>query len=247
MSTEKSTAIMLRLVDFSESSCIVTMFTADFGKLSALAKGARRPKGPFESALDLLARCRVVFIHKSSDALDLLTEAKLDRRFRAASRDLDRLYAGYYVAELLDALTDEADPHPELYDAACRTLDALDDSGDVATWVLWFELSLLRVLGHLPSWERCAACGALPDWPERIPFGMLAGGVLCAACRPGQRQIVAMRPEVLRLLGRLSAELPPEDSIPAGCRGEARGLVNQFFANLLGRRPRMSKYLGMLV
>ena len=101
MSAEKTLAIVLRLVDFSETSCVVTLFTEDFGKVGALAKGARRPKGPFDSALDLLAVCRIVFIHKSSDALDLLTEAKMERRFRAATRDLSRLYAGYYVAELL--------------------------------------------------------------------------------------------------------------------------------------------------
>ena len=113
MSTEKSRAFVLRLVDFSDSSCVVTLFTEDFGKIAALAKGARRPKGPFESALDLLAICRVVFLHKSSSSLDLLTEAKLETRFRASTRGLSRLYAGYYVAELLNELTDIADPHPE--------------------------------------------------------------------------------------------------------------------------------------
>jgi DNA repair protein RecO (recombination protein O) len=85
MPTEKTSAIVLRVVDFSESSCVLTLFTEHFGKIGALAKGARRPKGPFDSALDLLAVCRIVFIHKSSDALDLLTEAKLERRFRAAA------------------------------------------------------------------------------------------------------------------------------------------------------------------
>jgi DNA repair protein RecO (recombination protein O) len=70
---EKSPAIVLRVVDWSETSSVVTLFTREFGKVRGLAKGARRPKGPFESALDLLAVCRVVFIRKSSDALDLLT------------------------------------------------------------------------------------------------------------------------------------------------------------------------------
>ena len=100
MSAEKTDAIMLRLVEFSETSLVVTMLTRDFGKISALAKGARRPKGPFESALDLLSHSRIVFLHKNTDALDLLTEAKLQRRFRAGDRDLQRLYAGYYIAEL---------------------------------------------------------------------------------------------------------------------------------------------------
>ena len=125
MPTEKATAIVLRTVEFSETSLVVTLFTREFGKLGALAKGARRLKNPFESALDLLALCRIVFLHKSSEALDLVTEAKLLRRFRPAGRELFGLYAGYYVAELLGELTDEDDPHPELFDLADETLEAL--------------------------------------------------------------------------------------------------------------------------
>ena len=112
MASEKTRAIVLRVIEFSESSCVVTLFTEDFGKIGALAKGAKRPKSPFEGALDLLALVRIVFLRKSSDALDLLTEGKLERRFRSAQRDLARLYAGYYVAELLAELTDAGDPHP---------------------------------------------------------------------------------------------------------------------------------------
>lgn len=77
MPAEKTLAIVLRVVEFSETSCIATLFTRDFGKIGALAKGARRPKSPFDSALDLLAVCRIVFIDKSADVLDLLTEARL--------------------------------------------------------------------------------------------------------------------------------------------------------------------------
>ena len=253
MSTEKSQAIVIRVIDFSESSCVITMMTRDFGKISALAKGARRPKGPFESAIDLLAICRVVFIHKASDALDLLTEAKLERRFRAATRSLSRLYAGYYVAELLNELTDEADPHPRLFDAAVSCLRALDGNGDVGANVLWFEMSALRLLGHLPSWDDCASCGKPISLSGRVPFGIHAGGVLCPRCRAGQRQVIGVQPQTLQLLRTFSSHtrsegdvIEPPLALPAGGRGELRGLVNQFLANLIGRRPRMHQYLGDL-
>jgi DNA repair protein RecO (recombination protein O) len=141
MSTEKATAIVLRVVEFSETSSVVTLFTREFGKVRALAKGARRPKGPFESALDLLALCRVVFLRKSSDTLDLLTEAKLERRFRPAGGELSNLYAAYYVAELLNDLTDDYDSHPELFDAADETLAALRTSSAVPPVLLRFELA----------------------------------------------------------------------------------------------------------
>src|SRR5262249_37105685 len=152
-------AIVLKVIEFSETSCVVTLFTEDFGKIGALAKGAWRPKSPFEGALDLLALVRIVFLHKSSEALDLLTEAKLERRFRAAQRDLERLYAGYYVAELLAELTDASDPDRELFAAADATLLALDRDAGVPETVLRFELTALRLVGHQPSLDQCVVCG----------------------------------------------------------------------------------------
>ncbi|MCA9121948.1 MAG: DNA repair protein RecO [Planctomycetaceae bacterium] len=248
MSSEKSLAIVLRLVEFSETSVIATLFTEDFGKVSALAKGARRPKGPFEAALDLLAVCRIVFLHKSSDALDLLTEAKLERRFRAAARSLSHLYAGYYVAELLKDLTDDGDPHPQLFHAANQTLFELDGGCDLATTILRFELVALQELGHLPSLSRCVGCGTEVPVGGRIAFGQLAGGVLCRECRVGQRQVVSVSAGVIDVLRRFA---DPTDAwrrteVDRGLRGELRGVLNRYLANLLGRKPRMHRYLGVL-
>jgi DNA repair protein RecO (recombination protein O) len=248
LSAEKTLAIVLRVVEFSETSCVVTLYSRDFGKIGALAKGARRPKSPFESALDLLSVCRIVFLHKSSDALDLLTEAKLERRFKAARKDLSRLYAGYYVAELLDALTDADDPHPDLFETADRTLAALDGEAELAPLVLRFELVALRVLGHLPALTQCAGCGKPVSTSGRVAFGQLAGGVLCGDCRVGQRQVVSVSGPVIDAL-RVFAQTDDawmEAGLDERVRGELRGVVNHYVANLLGRKPKMHPYLGAL-
>jgi DNA repair protein RecO (recombination protein O) len=251
MSSEKATALVLRVVEFSESSSVVTLFTREFGKVRGLAKGARRQKSPFESALDLLSLCRIVFLRKSSDALDLLTEAKLERRFRAAGRDLSRLYAAYYVAELLAELTDDGDPHPELFDVACDALAALGAEGShVATVLLRFELNALRLLGHMPLLDACVECGRPVDGQERrIAFGQLSGGVLCPRCRPGKRQVVSISGAALRAMKRLAAgDQMNHNAEPIDRRtsGELRGLLNQYVCNLLGRKPRMHAYLAHL-
>ena len=147
MATEQTDAIILRTYPWSETSLIANMYTRDFGKISAVAKGARRAKSPFEVALDLLSYCRVVFIAKSSDSLDILTGAKLEQRFRIGARDLMRLYAGYYVAELLDRLTDKGDKQPELFELALETLRNLADlEFDLRAIVLRFELQSLAAL-----------------------------------------------------------------------------------------------------
>lgn len=246
---EKATAIVLRVIEWSETSSVVSLFTRECGKVRGLAKGARRPKGPFEAALDLLAVCRVVFIRKSSDALDLLTEAKLERRFRIAGRDLSRLYAGYYVAELLNELTDDYDPHPELFDSADRTLQALGTETPPAPLVLRFELTALRVLGHLPSLDSCVECGNPVEAAGRVAFGPLSGGVLCAACRPGKAQVVSVSAGVVKALERfadLHSPLWQRTLLDRRTAGELRGVVNHYLATVIGHRPRMHAWLGIL-
>jgi len=245
MPSEKTTAIVVRQIEFSETSLVVTLFSRDFGKISALAKGARRPKSAFEGAIDLLAVVRIVFLHKSSDALDLLTEAKLERRFRAASKDLTRLNAGYYVAELLNELTDEGDPHQGLFDAADQTLAALDGEQEVAPWLLRFELTALHLLGHLPSLDECVGCGEELPEAARYAFGQLAGGVLCSECRPSHRQVASVHREVIQLMRKFSdQENDAWRESPLGDhQGELRGVLNHYLNNLVGKRLKMHRYL----
>jgi DNA repair protein RecO (recombination protein O) len=250
VSSEKTDAIVLRVTPFSETSSIVALFTRDFGKLGALAKGARRLKGPFESALDLLAQIRVVFLPKSSDALCLLTEAKLVRRFRPPGRDLSCLYAAYYIAELLDKLTDERDVHADLFDVAARSLDALASGSEVAACVLRFELAALRILGHLPSLENCAECGREVHDSGRVAFGLTVGGVLCQRCRQGKRHLVLVSKPVVEMLKRMAdqdaSDAKAEELLhgASGRLGETRAVLNQYMNHLLGRKPRLQDYLG---
>jgi DNA repair protein RecO (recombination protein O) len=247
MPAEKATALVLRVVEWSETSSIVTLLTREFGKVRGLAKGARRPKGPFESSLDLLSTCQIVFLRKSSEALDLLTEAKLQRRFRPRVGDLSCLYAGYYVAELLDDLTDDYDPHPLLFDAAQEALLGLSSGETPASLhVLRFELTALELLGHMPTLAACAECGKPVDRGGRVAFGQLAGGVLCKDCRPGKPQVVSISSQALEALTQLAdltTDAWRQRSWERGALGEVRGVLNSYISHLLGHRPAMHAYL----
>lgn len=237
-------AIVLRLVEFSETSLIVTLFTRDLGRVSGMAKGARRPKGPFEGALDLLAVCRVVVLQKNADVLDLLTEAKLHRRFRGGERSLERLYAGYYVAEMLRLLTDESDPHPEIYDLTIQTLQQIDGTGDPASALLRFDAQLLRCLGQAPGTDACTDCGGSVEESPRMAFSLLAGGIVCHDCRSRQRSVVSVRSEVIAELRRLKSDLGSElITIPGNLYGELRGVMNRYIQTVVGSVPRMQPFL----
>ena len=246
MAAEKAVALVLRTTDWSESSRIATMWTREFGKVRVLAKGGRRLKSSFASALDLLTLCSIVFLRKSSGGLDLLTEAQVVERFGQLRTDLGALYAGYYIAELLSDWTEEYDPHPALFEEACRTLRALGTTGVITgPRLARFELVLLRELGYSPTLTRCASCGETVNNGQGLAFSAAAGGVLCPKCRKSQRDSRPLSHAGWQALQAWaeSAEAwrQPWD---AAVRAELRQVLNQYVTYLLGRPPRLVPYLG---
>jgi DNA repair protein RecO (recombination protein O) len=242
----RSMALVIRSVDVFETSKVLTLFTRDLGKVSALAKGARRLKSPFQAALDLLSVCDIVVLHKASDALDLLTEATLVERFDPLRRDLAALYAGFYVAELLNELTDHHDPHPKLFDAAAVTLRHLGDPALRPRRVLRFELACLRELGLMPELGACVHCGRDVDASgHSVAFGLATGGVLCPACRPGQPHVATLSGRTLDAIRVLAAPGRAWRDMDVDASGLApvRGTIGAVISHLIGRRPRLLPYL----
>lgn len=273
MAAEKALALVVRGTDWSETSRITTLFTREFGKVRALAKGGRRLKSNFDVAFDLLSVCNVVFIRKAGGGLDLLTEAQMAERFPALRKDLTALYAGYYVAELLSDGTQDYDPHPPLFDAALETLrnlgggnrtprpPSLAGKGEqnqnpspsrggvgegfsVSMSVLRFELVWLQELGYSPRLDVCAACET-PIVPGvvRVAYSPSAGGVLCSACAQTFADRRPLSDAALVALRDMTEGGEAGPELPPPVRGELRQLLGQVVSFVLGRRPRLLGYI----
>ena len=249
MAAEKSRAIVIRTTPFGETSSVVTLHCREFGKVRALAKGAWRPKSGFDGGLDLLSTSQVLVLRKSTGGLDLLTEASLESRFRVGT-SLAAVLGGLHVAEMLDALTADADPHPELFDVAHATVRRLSgwsgDESPLHAILVAFELALLRLTGHGPVLSRCAECHGSLSGSGRTAFGMLDGGTLCERCRGGRRGVVSVSAPglaALRLLadGRVTADEVP---LPTAVAGEIRGVMHTLIAHTLGRPLRVPATLA---
>ena len=268
MPPEKALALVVRGTDWSETSRITTLFTREFGKVRALAKGGRRLKSNFDIAFDLLNVCHIVFLRKAHGGLDLLTEAQVAERFPALRHDLTSLYAGYYIAELLADGTQDYDPHPELFDAALETLRGLGNlasrerkrpefpstpvahapvSPNPLDAVVSFELVWLRELGYSPRLDACSSCGSevVPAGAERVQFSPSAGGVICSACGPATADRRMLTVDALNALRGLTEaqEQPGAKPDLTAVRGELRSLFGQIVSFVLGHRPKLLSYL----
>ena len=248
MSTEKTIGLVIRQADFSETSKVITFFTRDWGKICVIAKGARRLKSAFESAIDLMAVCEIVFIRKSSGGLDLLTEAKLQQRFQPEGREMMRLYGGYYVVELLTGLTVDYDPHQELFDITVLTLEKLIKADNPQRTLIVYELNILREIGQLPALDICMQCDAeLTSASGPFGYWMNQGGLICNQCRNREFQQQTLSAGTVALLQKLSAS-PSEQSdrlllTPQQIQ-EIRYFTSSTIAHILGHRPKTLRYLS---
>ena len=238
----KTEALVLKTVDFSESSLVLTLLTRDYGKIQTLAKGGRRIKGTFESALDLMSYILVTYIPKREDVLDLLTESKLVRRFRPTQENFRGMYAGYYLIELLNEMTIEQEPMPELFDVAVEALSQLSIGQSVMTVIMRFEWQLLELTGHFPSLDFCVHCDSEIDHTaRRIAFGHLDGGVVCPNCRSGMEQVSIIKPELITAIKQIRSD-QSELEFDLSRQGPMRALLNQYMSHLIGKRPVMFNY-----
>ena len=176
-------AVVLHVFDSLESSRIIRFATRDAGLVSALARGARRPKSRFGPALDLFTSGVAQLAVRPGRDLQTLTGFDALRARHGIALDLERFTAAAALAELaLRFLGD--DPNPEAYEALVDALDALVRAAPdaVDATALGGAWHLVGTLGFAPTVDECALCHAAIEADDAVPFAHAAGGVLCARC-----------------------------------------------------------------
>lgn len=180
-------ALVLRTLKYSESSLIATLFTRGHGKISVLAKGARRKTRPFGASLETMNHVHAVIYHKSQRELQLLTQCDLAGRYPALREDLDRMGIGMGAVELLHLATEHDEPHPEVFDLVIELFRSLQDATHRYENALYtYEVRLLGLLGFKPSLRHCVSCKKgirehRDPEPERR-LRITGNGVLCGLC-----------------------------------------------------------------
>ncbi len=151
----RTEAIVLRSLRYGESSRIATLFTRERGKLSVIAKGARRTKSRFGSALLPMSYIESVIYVKPGRSLQTLSETSHLLRFPSLARDLRKISAGLRIMELLGAVVQEGEQNPALFNLSLKALQYLSlASRNVDNVGSHFELRLAAELGFAPLIDR---------------------------------------------------------------------------------------------
>jgi len=237
-------AVVIRQRDLGEADRIVVLYTRERGKVSAVAKGTKRPRSKLAGSLQLFSHASVQLA--AGRSLEVATQARpIDYHYNLR-RDMKRYAHASYAAELLDALTDEGLADPDLFDVLVSTLEAMDGGGDPPTLVRAFELKLMARLGYGPELESCVSCGGDVGGGGR-GFSVSQGGVLCGRCLAagGGAGLSAAGLRALRELSELEIEVVAERRLAPAAREEIGRLMRAFVDFRLERQLRSAAFLTL--
>ena len=150
--TESAHGIVLRTRPLTETSLIVHWLTPSFGRISTVAKGARRPKSSFAGKLDLFYEADISFARSRKSDLHILREVNLRGTNKFLRDDILKLNRAAYAAAFIEQATETETALPAVFDLLREFLKALGaQQSPAATIVFAFELKLLRELGLAPD------------------------------------------------------------------------------------------------
>jgi len=220
----RSVGIVLRCSDYSETSKIVTIYTRDYGKVRALAKGAKRKKSEFLGILEPLSLLEIVYIERKS-GLHILKEAYLIDSNIGLRQRLSRIARGLYFLSLIERTQPNEDPDRAVFELLSSSLSALGRISFTEIVVVVFQLRLLRQFGRLPSLAACGGCGS--SFKGGATYDPRSGDFLCGACADdGKWRLSRGTLQALRRLAETSFERCGRIRLSRNQRAEAASVMS---------------------
>lgn len=257
MALLKTSAIALKSRRWGEADRIVTFYTLTFGKVRGVARGARRIKSRFGSAIEPFVHSELNLFEKAGDSLYRVTQADIREPFGPLREDLTRMSAAARLTNLVAAVTADHDPGPRIFETLLAGLRALSGAQEPGLVTLLFQVKLLGLTGFRPQTDHCAACGReaaatagqvdAAGGARRGAFAPHAGGLVCGACASRQPdRCLPLSPGGLALLRqaiRWSPAVVTRLKAAGLVRQELEAAVDAYVTVVAGRRLPATDFL----
>ena len=250
---ENTHAVILRSVDIAESDRILHLLVPEYGRLTAVAKGARRSTKRFAGTLDLFNHLRVSLHRRRGAAIGRLEQAVLVRHYAPLRTDAARFALGCYLLELLDRLAPEGAQRADaarLFDFALQTLEWIAARRPTPQQRVLLLLRALDALGLRPELRACVRCGREPGERDASRFHVAEGGPVCDACAERLSGLLSVQRGTLRALEQgLRLEPAQLDRLVLSPRAlaEAEQLLDRFSRFHVGVELTSERFLREMI
>jgi len=237
----KCEGIVIRAIDYGETSKIITVFSKELGKTSLMARGAKKPVSKLASVSQIFTQGHYLF-HIGS-GMGTLQQGEITQHFRAIHEDIVLLAYVTYIAECIDRITIERQPNVPLYESCLQIFHYLAEGYDPEVILQIFEVKMISLLGIAPELSQCVNCGEVST---HYAFSMQEGGLLCRKCLwidPHKISISQKAIKLLRLFQMIDISRLGEISISVETKNEIRIVLDLYLEKNSGLYLKSKKFL----
>lgn len=194
----RTQALILNKRNFREADRFFTLFSKEFGKIEAMAKGERKIKSKLRGGLELFYWSEIEFIQGRH--WKTLTDASLIDNFKSIRKNLDRLKIAYKITQVADGLIKEPEPDLDIWNLLIRTFEKLNTSNPPFITYQYFFWNLVSLLGYRPEVFQCAVCSKKLNL-SHLYFSPNQGGLVCSNCKAESFIKISSEPvKIIRLI-----------------------------------------------
>ncbi len=239
-------AVIIKRINLGEADRILTLYTPDYGKLKAVAKGTRRPRSKMGGHVELITHSLLLLARGRN--LDIVTQAQTINSFLPLKDDLKRMSCGLYISELVDSFTEEHVENRNLFRLFLDALQQLLEAKNNDTILRYFELHLLEHSGYRPQLQKCANCNSALQ-PITNYFSSSQGGILCPDCgyqEPLARHLSLNALKVLRLWQNCDYATASRVNVNPELASELEQIMRDYIKYILERQVKSTAWLDRL-
>ncbi len=182
MNLQTTLAVVIKITDHGESDKIITFYCPILGKLTGIAKGAKRSKKRFLNKLELFSLLEIDFAPNKRSTLVRIDQAELINPFPSLRSSYDLFAAASLICELIFFWTRENDGDQELFDLFVWTLNSLNQNNRWLETIILFQAKFFTILGYQPHLSSCMVCDTTSVDMTPYRFSHSQGGLVCKHC-----------------------------------------------------------------
>lgn len=202
----KTNAVVLKKLNYGDTSLIVSLFTKEYGKMSGIVKGARSKRSKSGAIADLMNHIEIVFYQKENRDLQLISQLELIDHYPKTREDLDKLKYSSAVIELIEQFTVDHEPHEKLFRGTTKILKLINDSQtDIELIFSKFFVFFLKEIGYELQLSNCTYCKTEISLTKQNSFDFVHG-ILCDNCCDEGLALYKFSKELLKLLSCISTQ-----------------------------------------
>ncbi len=241
---QKFEGIVIRTTDYGESNKVVTFYTREWGKVGAMARGAKKPSSRLAAITQPFTYGQ--FLLQKGSGLGGLQQGEVISSYRLIREDIFLTAYASYVVELLDKSTDEKKPNPFLFELLQQTLHYMNEEYDPVILTQIFEMKMLNVLGLHPILNQCAVCGRTDG---TFAFSVREGGFICHECIEKDPYHIKISPatvKLLRIFYYFDLSRLGNISVKAETKAELKKVISTYYDEYSGLNLKTKKFLNQM-